>query len=92
MAIDFAIKHRKEAIAYLNHPILGKRLEQTTQLLLTLETDRITEVMDYPDDLKLQSSMTLFDAVSPTQNSFEKVLSKFYSGAKDLKTLKLLTE
>ncbi len=41
-------------------------------------------------DLKLCSSMTLFEAADPTIPVFAQVLEKFYTGKRDEKTLELL--
>ena len=46
--------------------------------------------MGWPDDLKLRSSMTLFAEAEPGCDVFQKVLDKFYGGAKDQKTLQIL--
>ena len=46
--------------------------------------------MGYPDDLKLCSSMTLFELAAPDQPVFGKVLDKFYGGRRDPLTLRLL--
>ena len=90
MAIDFAIQNRTEALAYLTHPMLGKRLRETTYLLLDLPTQNIADVTDNPDDLKLKSSMTLFSAVSDPNNPSDQVLTKFFDGRPDQITIKLL--
>ena len=41
------------------------------------------------DSMKLKSSMTLFDVVSP-DDVFAKVLETFFSGERDTLTLKIL--
>lgn len=64
MAHRYAIRSRAEALAYLAHPVLGPRLRACAQALLTLSGNSAFEVLGTPDDLKLRSSMTLFDAVS----------------------------
>ena len=43
-----------------------------------------------PDDLKLCSCMTLFDAVAPEEPAFRAVLDRFYAGVADAATLDLL--
>jgi uncharacterized protein (DUF1810 family) len=43
-----------------------------------------------PDDMKLQSSMTLFAAVSEPGSVFERVLSQYFQGQRDTRTLALL--
>ena len=65
--------------AYMEDPVLSKRLIEISEALLELDSDDPTEVMGYPDDLKLRSSMTLFSMVSDNP-VFQKVLDKFYGG------------
>lgn len=85
----YAIKDRDEAVAYLQHPVLGKRLVEITEALIELKENNATDVMGYPDDLKLKSSMTLFYTVSGKE-IFKDVLNKFFGGELDKKTIKML--
>lgn len=89
-SIQYAIKDLNEARAYLNHKILGKRLNEICNALLNLATNDANKIFGSPDDIKLRSSMTLFSLVSSPDNIFEKVLDKFFNGTKDDKTLQLL--
>ena len=89
MAQFYAIKDKEEAIAYLKHPILGKRLVEITEALLDLQENNASLIMGYPDDLKLKSSMTLFYVVSEME-VFKKVLNKYFFGKMDSKTLEML--
>ena len=75
----YAIKDRAEAEAYMEDPVLSGRLIEISKALLELDSDDPTEVMGYPDDLKLKSSMTLFSMVSDDP-VFQKVLDKFFGG------------
>ncbi|MER2997135.1 DUF1810 domain-containing protein [Pontibacter populi] len=86
----YAIKSKAEAIAYLNHPVLGKRLTEITEALLTLEGKSANQIFGSPDDVKLKSSMTLFNALSSDNPLFKQVLAKYFKGEKDAKTLQLL--
>ena len=85
----YAIKGRAEAEAYLQHPELGSRLVEICQVLVKLSSNDSHGIFGSPDDLKLKSSMTLFDALN-TSPVFKQVLDKFYQGARDEKTLQLL--
>lgn len=88
----YGIKDLAEARAFLNHPILGERLREITGELLALETSDANAVFGYPDDLKLKSSMTLFDAASASRdNVFARVLEKFFGGIRDQKTLEIIS-
>lgn len=86
----YAIKDLEEAKAYLSHPILGKRLIEISNALLLLESNDPYQILGSPDDMKLQSSMTLFSLVTNTDPVFEEVLKKFYDSEKDPKTLQIL--
>jgi uncharacterized protein (DUF1810 family) len=86
----YALKNLSEAEEYLEHPILGKRLIEISSVLLGLQTNDAHAVFGSPDDLKLQSSMTLFTAVKNSNPVFQLVLDKFFAGEKDEHTLALI--
>ena len=86
----YAISDLEEARAYLAEPTLRARLLEISEALLTLHTNDPTAVMGWPDDLKLRSSMTLFAEAEPECAVFQKVLDKYYGGAKDPRTLRIL--
>ena len=86
----FAIQNLEEAVAYYQHPILGKRLLQITQTLLSVNNKSAFQIFGHPDDVKLKSSMTLFSQIKGADNLFLKVLHKYYKGEPDLQTLTLL--
>jgi uncharacterized protein (DUF1810 family) len=88
----YALKDQAEAEAYLNHPILGKRLIEISNALLELEDNHAVRILGSPDDLKLKSCMTLFAALPNADTVFGKVLAKFYNGMADLDTVRLLRE
>ena len=56
------------------------------------ESNNAEEVMGWPDDLKLRSSMTLFAAADPANDIYQKVLDKFFEGKPDERTLELLRD
>lgn len=60
----FAISNLEAAAAYLEHPVLGRRLEQSTALVNSLQNRSVQEIFGYPDDLKFHASMTLFAKVA----------------------------
>ena len=86
----YAIKDRKEAEGYLKNDLLRERLVEISEALLQLESNDAGDVMGYPDDLKLRSSMTLFREVAPEIDVFQKVLDKFFEGKPDQRTIELL--
>ena len=80
MSRYYAIKDLQEAVDYINHEILGKRLVEITEALLKLESNDALAVMGWPDDMKLKSSMTLFSYAAPEMTIFREVLEKFFDG------------
>lgn len=82
----YGISGEDEARAYLNHPILGTRLREITKALLGIEGHSAYYILGNPDDMKVQSCMTLFDIVSPN-DIFAEVLNKYFDGIKSKKTV-----
>ena len=85
----YAIENLEEAKAYLADPVLRERLLEISNALLALDSCDPSEVMGYPDDLKLRSSMTLFSLAEPECTVFRNVLDKFYGGREDERTIDL---
>ena len=77
---EYSIKNKQEAIDYLNHNILGKRLIEITNALMKLENKSARSILGYPNDLKLKSSMTLFKIISSDNEIFSDVLGKYFNG------------
>lgn len=94
MSKKFAIRSRDEAVAYLNHDVLGPRLRRCAQLAARSGAVNVNTLMGgYPDDLKLQSSMTLFAEAARggvDDADFVAVLDRWFRGRRDAKTMKLL--
>ncbi len=86
----YGIENLDEAKAYLSDPELHANLIHISQALLDLECSDPRAVMGYPDDLKLCSSMTLFSEADPTELVFQQVLTKFFAGFPDERTIELL--
>jgi len=89
-AIRFAISSRAEAEAYLQHPTLGPRLRECTELVNRIEGRTVEEIFGYPDDLKFRSSMTLFTNVTSDNQVFLDALAKYFAGEPDTRTVELL--
>ncbi len=68
----FAVSSREEATAYLQHPILEVRLRECTRLVTEIQDKSIDQIFDYPDNLKFQSSMTLFAYATEENDIFLK--------------------
>jgi len=91
MAQKFAIASLAEAAAYLEHPVLGRRLRECTELVNAIEGRAIEEVFGFPDHLKFHSSMTLFTRTAPHEPVFQTALQKFFAGKPDPLTLERLS-
>jgi uncharacterized protein (DUF1810 family) len=89
MAQRFEIGSRAEAVAYLEHDLLGPRLLECTRFVLAASEKTITDILGSPDDMKFRSCMTLFDAVSK-QEIFAEAIAAFYLDGKDRATLEIL--
>lgn len=83
----YGISSKEEAKAYLEHPILGKRLRDITLALLDCINPSAFNILGFPDVLKVQSCMTLFDMVSPN-DIFNNVLDRYYEGKRCEKTIR----
>ena len=91
----FGIDGIGEARAYLDHATLRARLEEATELMLTLDDGvSLRAVLGTPDDLKFRSSMTLFEAVTDGMAHdgapYRRALARFCGGERDGRTLTLL--
>lgn len=91
-SVHYAIGSLAEARAYLQHPVLGPRLEECAAALLALPDTDAGKVMGAPDDMKLRSCATLFAHLSPPGSVFHQLLAKFFAGAPDPRTLAKLAE
>ncbi|MDB5526214.1 MAG: hypothetical protein JWM58_3977 [Rhizobium sp.] len=89
MAIRYGIGSIEEARAYLADDVLGSRLRQCSEAMLSLGQTNATLVLGSPDDRKFKSSMTLFDAIEPG-TIFGHALDQYFGGGRDAATLRLL--
>jgi uncharacterized protein (DUF1810 family) len=86
----YAIKSLDEAQQYLNHPVLGARLTECSEIVLGVEDHSIEDIFGFPDHLKFRSCMTLFSCVTNADPVFNAVLDQFFEGKPDNRTLELL--
>ena len=86
----FAISSLEEAIAYLEHPLLGPRLRKCTELVNSTSGKTINQILGPTDSLKFRSSMTLFAHATKENSVFESALQKFFDGQYDRLTLERL--
>jgi uncharacterized protein (DUF1810 family) len=89
LSYRYAIKGEAEARAYVNHPILGPRLRECAQIVVSTTGRTAHEIFGSPDDMKLRSCATLFARVSDDP-IFQKLLDKYFDGKPDERTLLLL--
>lgn len=87
----YAITDKTEAIQYLQHPVLGKRLIDLSTLLLGIDGKTANQIFGSPDDMKLKSCMTLFGSLPDADPVFQAVLDKYFNGEQDQKTVQLLS-
>ncbi len=90
IARSYAISGIEQARAYLGHPVLGPRLRQCCEALLSIEDASAEQVFGSVDAMKLRSSMTLFARAAPDEPLFSEVLEKFFNGRADTATDELL--
>jgi uncharacterized protein (DUF1810 family) len=90
MSREYAISSLAEAKAYLAHPVLGPRLRECSRALLEHGDSSALEILGEIDAVKLRSSMTLFARAAPEKPVFREVLDRFYGGAIDEATERLL--
>lgn len=84
-SLYYGLMDIEEAEAYLTHAILGRRLRENHC------GKDITLIMGDIDAIKLCSSMTLFDVISPN-DIFSEVLKSFYESKSDKQTLQKLNK
>jgi len=91
-AQQFAIGSLDEAKAYLQHPVLGPRLRECTQLVLDVNGRSAEEIFSSPDNMKFRSCLTLFMAATTDNKIFKDALLKYFDGKPDQLTLDLLAQ
>jgi uncharacterized protein (DUF1810 family) len=91
MSSRYAISNLSEAKGYLNHPILGPRLRECTEIVVGLTGRSIEQIFPYPDNLKFRSCMTLFAELPADPSIFKKALDVYFQGEPDALTLDILS-
>lgn len=92
MAQQYAITSLDEAKAYLQHPVLGARLRECTQVVLNVKGRSAEEIFRSPDNLKFRSCLTLFMNAASDNTLFNEALLKYFDGEPDTQTLKILAQ
>jgi uncharacterized protein (DUF1810 family) len=83
MSQKFAISSLAEAKAYWAHPILGPRLRECTQLVISVEGRTVEQIFSHPDNLKFHSCLTLFEQSATDSSIFRAGLTKYFGGTPD---------
>ena len=92
MAQRFGITGLAEARAYLAHLLLGRRLIDCTEAVLSIEDRTLRQIFGSPDDMKFVSSMTLFALASDDpQSVFRLAIARYKGGVLDSRTVQLLS-
>jgi uncharacterized protein (DUF1810 family) len=89
MNARFSIGSLEEAVAYLEHPVLGPRLLEAVDAVIALDGRSARQVFG-PDDVKFRSSLTLFHRAAPEERRFSDALAKYFDGELDARTLEQL--
>jgi len=92
MAREYGMADRQEAAAYIAHPVLGPRLIDCVNALLSHPDKTAVDMLGEVDAMKLRSCLTLFATVAPQEPCFAKALELFYGGQPDVQTLHLLDD
>ena len=93
----YAIRTLAEAIAYLQHPILGQRLMECCTIILTHQQRSAVHIFGPTDAAKLKSSMSLFYYAAeqidhPSAHVFKQVLAHYFNAELDARTLAILQQ
>ena len=91
----YAISDIEEAVEFLSDPYLGDNLRAISKELLSKSTNDAEDIFGYIDAMKLKSSMTLFHVAGEMCDEnrvFYDVLTKYFNGEFDEKTLELIED
>ncbi|MCW2538450.1 MAG: hypothetical protein JWN95_175 [Frankiales bacterium] len=90
MSQKYAISSIAEAQAYWRHPVLGPRLKLSADAVLGADAASAEDIFGGIDAQKLRSSATLFQQAVPEEPVFGQLLDRYYAGAGDEQTKKLM--
>jgi uncharacterized protein (DUF1810 family) len=89
-SVRYAIGSLAEAVAYLDHATLGRRLRECVSTMNSHTGLSANDVLGDIDALKFQSCLTLFGQAAPAELIFRKSLGKYFGGDLDPATLRIL--
>lgn len=90
MSVLYAIGSLAEAVAYLQHPVLGPRLRECVASMNSHHGLSASDVLGGIDAQKFQSCLTLFSQAAPSEPGFKEALNRYFGGELDAATLRIL--
>ncbi len=90
MSVRYAISGLAEAEAYLAHPLLGARLQETVAVLNAHCGLSAAQILGQVDAQKFHSCLTLFNRVPGASRQFRDALEKYFAAAEDPSTISIL--
>ncbi len=90
VAQRFAIRSLAEAKAYLQHPLLGQRYEESVAALQDLKDTSADQVFGSIDAIKLRSSLTLFSGAE--DRAIFQAAIRHWFGSPDGRTIEILRQ
>ena len=88
-AYYYGLVDKVEAVAYLEHELLGSRLRTIIAALLKHKGCRACDIFGSVDTRKLHTCMTIFDSLSP-DDVFAEVLELFFDGERDERVIEIV--
>ena len=92
MSVRYAIGSLAEAVAYIEHTILGPRLRACVASMNSHQGLSANDVLGGIDAQKFQSCLTLFSQAAPSELIFRKALNKYFGCELDAATLTILAK
>ena len=88
-SIFYGVTSQEEALTYSAHVVLGSRLRECCNILLSHENKTAVEIFGDVDAEKLRSCLTLFMIADPSQTVYKNTLYKYFD-LPDKHTIELL--
>ena len=92
MSLRYAMGSLAEAVAYMEHPVLGPRLRESVASMNAHRGVSANDVLGDIDALKFWSCLTLFAQAAPSEPVFGEALNRYFGGELDAATLAILAE
>ncbi len=90
MSFLFGLESPEEAKAYLQHPLLGRRLHECVQAARRHKGATPEQIFGPVDAIKFRSCLSLFKSVAGPESLFAEALKDFYQGRDDEITFRLM--